>query len=99
MNAECDAGGSSNRLCVFELLICVLYISGFSLVFDRCWDSIVGMAHATGLTVRSWNPGRVKRFSFLHTRPLGPPSSFAAGTGTLLSEVKRPGRGVEVKNE
>jgi len=30
---------------------------------------------------------------------LGPPSSFAAGTGTLLSEVKRPGRGVEVKNE
>jgi len=30
---------------------------------------------------------------------LGPPSSFAVGTGTLLSEVKRSGRGVEVKNE
>ena len=101
MNAECDAGGGSSRLfvCVFELLPCVLYIIGFSLVFDRCWDSIVGIAHATGFTVRGWNPGGVKLFSFLRTRSLGPPSSFAVGTGTLLSEVKWSGRGVEVKNE
>ena len=86
-------------VCVFELLTCVLYIIEFSLVLDRCWDSIVGIAHATGLTVRGWNPGGVKRFSFLHTRSLGPPSSFAVGSGTLLSLVKRPGRGLEVKNE
>jgi hypothetical protein len=86
-------------VCVFELLICALYVIGFSLVFDTCWDSIVGIAHATGWTVRGWNPGGIKRFSFLHTRSLDPPSSFAAGTGTLLSEVKRLGRGVEVKNE
>jgi hypothetical protein len=99
MNAECDAGGSSSRLCVFELLPFVLYIIGFSLVFDRCWDSIVGIAHATGLTVRCWDPGGVKRFSFLHARSLGPPSSFAVGAAILLSEVKRPGPGVEAKNE
>jgi hypothetical protein len=84
---------------VFELLACVLYITGFSLVFDWCWDSIVGIAHATGLTVWGWNPGGVRRFSFLHTRSLGPPSSFTVGTGTIESEVKRSGRGVEVKNE
>jgi len=85
MNAERDAGGSSSRLCVcvFELLTCVLYLIGFSIVFARCRDSIVGIAHATGLTFRGWNPGGVKRFYFLHTRSLDPPSSFALGTGTL----------------
>jgi hypothetical protein len=94
MKAECDDGGRSSRLCV-GVCVCVrvplcsdcshVYstLVGFSLVFDRCWDGIVGIALAMGLTARGWNPGGVQRFYFYHTRSLGPPSSCAVGTGTL----------------
>ena len=72
---------------VFELHTCILYISGFSHVFDMRWDSIARIELATGLMVRGWNPGGVKRFYFLHIQSLGPPSSCAVCTQTLSRGV------------
>jgi hypothetical protein len=70
------------------------YIERFGSCLPVGRDSSVGMALATGSTVRGSNPGEAKFSAILRTAPGAHPASCTIGTG-VFPGIKRPGRDVE----
>ena len=58
-------------------------------------DSSVGIALATGWTVRGSNPGGARFSAPVQTGPGAHPAFYTMGTGISFSGVKRPGHGVD----